>query len=74
MTKDELIAALEPFSGDIEICVEEYWDVIGRHHPFTIYKSEYGQMNDGEGVLVLIPSRAKEGKYRRSSTLGAEKP
>lgn len=64
MKKHELIAALEPFSDDLEICVEEYRDEIEAHAPCVIYKSEYGQMADGEGILMLIPGKFKPGRYR----------
>lgn len=47
MTKDELLHALEPFTGEIEIMIG------GRGRWYEVDSTDYSQRFNGDGCLVL---------------------
>lgn len=57
MTKGELIKALEPFTDDIEVCVDLYDSEAENHAPAAIRLSTYCVLGSGEGILLLEPGK-----------------
>ncbi len=55
MTKDQLIQALEPFTGEIQLVIHD----AQKGQTFEIDHAHYGLVSDGTGVLVLVRGAQK---------------